>query len=307
MKDQRSVTDTPDKTSLVIMSPTEGETHRSLLGERLVAAIAVDLKDTVEALQMLGETHRLSVRRIDVGDRRRVIATEGTIVAGIGKELAGLGPAAPGIEDRRSRFVGEELGGRLQVAEQPFVDRPKQEGGPTHPVCERRSVEPHALARIDLSLSIKRQVIGVFGDQNLRHRRLGRNAALDQPVRGRRLDDDALAGPATVARPPCHENTELGGHDVEPLGDILADDVEPMLAARTGLVLDVDDGLDPRQMGRQGAAVRPALCRPFGLSFRVGALFFGLFDGNALFDVFETEKKLVLGQRLGPAAEAIAL
>ena len=187
------------------------------------------------------------------------------------------------------------------------MDGPEQESRPPDPIGKRRSVEVDALSGIDLCLAIKRQMIGVFGDQDLRDRRLGRDAALDQPVRRRSLDDNALAGPAAIARSPCNENTELGGYNVEPFGDIFADDMEPMPAARTGLVLNVDDGLDPRQVSRQRATVRPALCRPFGLSFWIGAFSLGLFDGNALFDVFETEKKLIFGQRLGPATEAMTL
>ena len=91
------------------MSPTEGETHLALLGERLVASVAIDLQDAIEALKMLGRTHRLSIRCVDVGDRRRITAAEGTIIASVGEELAGLGSPASRIEDRRSRFVGEQL------------------------------------------------------------------------------------------------------------------------------------------------------------------------------------------------------
>ena len=45
------------------------------------------------------------------------------------------------------------------------------------------------------------------------------------------------------------------GHDVEAFGYILADLVERAAAARTGLVLDIDDLLDPFEMGRERTAV----------------------------------------------------
>ncbi len=66
------------------------------------------------------------------------------IVPGIGEELAGLGPAAPRIEHRRRRLVGEQSGRGLQVVEQPFVHWPQQEGGAPHPVgrVERSRTTP---------------------------------------------------------------------------------------------------------------------------------------------------------------------
>jgi hypothetical protein len=73
------------------------------------------------------------------------------------------------------------------------------------------------------------------------------------PVPG--LHDGALARAATVARTAGDEDTEGGGHDVEAFGYILADLVERAAAARTGLVLDIDDLLDPFEMGWERTAV----------------------------------------------------
>jgi hypothetical protein len=42
----------------------------------------------------------------------------------------------------------------------------------------------------------------------------------------------------------------LRRHDVEAFRDILADAVQGVATAGTGRILDVDDRLDPRQMGR---------------------------------------------------------
>jgi hypothetical protein len=50
--------------------------------------------------------------------------------------------------------------------------------------------------------------------------------------------------------------------DVEPLGHVLANRVEHAAAARAGLVLDVDDLLDPLEVRRQGAAVALAGVAP---------------------------------------------
>lgn len=54
------------------------------------------------------------------------------------------------------------------------------------------------------------------------------------------------------------------GHNVESLGDVFADLVQRALAARAGFVLDIDDGLDMRQMGRQRAAIASTLKHGFG-------------------------------------------
>lgn len=105
-----------------------------------------------------------------------------------------------------------------------------------------------ALPGVDLSLPVKRQVVGVLGDQHLRDQRLGRDAALDDARRRRSLDHRALARTAAIARPPRDQHAEGGPHHIEPFGPILAHRVERAAAARAGLALDIDDLLDPFQM-----------------------------------------------------------
>ena len=75
----------------------------------------------------------------------------------------------------------------LSLHEQALMHRPQQPGGAADPIGQCRAIEHDALPRIDLGLPIQRQMIGVFGDENLRHRRLGRQSALDQPRRRGRL------------------------------------------------------------------------------------------------------------------------
>ena len=219
-------------------------------GQRPIAGVAVDLEDALEAGEMRDRLRRRAVGRIDIGDRRRVGSAPGAIVPRIGPELAGLGPPAPGIEHRRRRLVGEQLRRRLQMRQDALVDRPQMECGASDPVGERRAVEADALALVNLRLAIERQMIGVFGDQHVGDGRLGRQAALDQPRRRRRLDDDVLAGAAGVFGPAHHQHPELRGNDVELFAHVLADPVQRAPAARAGLVLDVDDRLDARQMRR---------------------------------------------------------
>ena len=76
------------------------------------------------------------------------------------------------------------------------------------------------------------------------------------------LHDTIFATPAGVFRAAGDEHPELRRHDVQPLTLVLADPVQLALAARAGLVVDVDDDLDPRQMRRQRSAVDTALVSP---------------------------------------------
>jgi hypothetical protein len=150
-------------------------------------------------------------------------------------------------------------------------------------------------------------MVGIFGHQNLGNRGLGRQAALDQPRWRRRLHDTVLASPAGIFGPPGNQHPELRRHHVQPLTPVLADPMQFAVATRAGLVVDVDDNLNPRQMPRQWAAVDAALVSP-GLPIRwrwtVGLC------GTvrlSLFDFFKTEQHLVFRQRLRPAAEAMPL
>ena len=145
------------------------------------------------------------------------------------------------------------------------MQRTQVPGGMSDPVGQRRAIQIDALAGVDLGLAVQRQMVGIFGDQNLGDRGLGRQAALDQPRRRRGLHDTVLACPAGVFGPAGDEHPELRRHDVQPLAPVLADPVQLALAAGAGLVVDVDDDLNPRQMRRQRSAVDPALVSP-GLS-----------------------------------------
>ena len=165
------------------MSPTEGEIDVATLGEGAIATIAIDLQNALEAGQVSDRPFGLAVRRVDVSHAGRIGTTPRTIVAGVGPELADLGATASRIKHRRRGLVGEQLGRCLQCREQALMYRPQYEGGAADPVGQCRAVQGDALPGVDLSLAIERQMIGVFGDEHMRHRRLGRQPALDQSCR----------------------------------------------------------------------------------------------------------------------------
>jgi len=93
-------------------------------------------------------------------------------------------------------------------------------------------------------------MVGIFRHQHLGDRRLGRQAALDQPGRRGRLHNDIFAGATGVFGPAHDQHPELGRHDVEPLGDILADPVQRSGAAGADHARHVDYRFNPGQMGR---------------------------------------------------------
>jgi hypothetical protein len=185
---------------------------------------------------------------------------------------------------------------------------PERERGAAHPVRQGGAVKRDALARIDLRLAIERGVVGIFGDQHMRHQRLGRNAVLDQPLRCRRLGHFACAGAAGVFGTARNDHLQLHRDDIEPFGDILANPVLEPAAARAGLVLDVDDDLFARQMRRQCAAIDlPSACGGLLLRRRTVVLRRSLRCRERLLHIFQPQRQLVRIEPLGAATEAVAL
>lgn len=111
---------------------------------------------------------------------------------------------------------------------------------------------------------MQRQVIAIFGDQNIGEKARTRQPALDRQARHRGLRD-GFAGPATQFRPDMHDHLEVRRHVFQHLALIVADDGQvraPARRADTGGVMF--DSL-ARQMCGQRPARRlyaiAALCR----------------------------------------------
>lgn len=195
----------------------------------------------------------LAIGRIDIGGRRWIAPAPWPVVAGIGPELAGLGTTAPRIEHRRRGLVSEQSRRTLQPLERMVPKRRQPSGSPSDPVGERRAVELDVLTSEDLRLPIERQVIGILGDNDVRDERGGGHAAGDDTRHRGRLDDNALAGPAAIARTTGDQHPQGRRHDVEALGSILADGMKRAAAAAAGLIVYIDDLLDALEMRRQRA------------------------------------------------------
>src|SRR6185312_624480 len=146
-------------------------------------------------------------------------------------------------------------------------------------------------------------MIGVLGDQHLGDEGFGWNAALDDPCRCRRLDNGALARPAPVARTTRHQHPEGGWNDIEPLGNVFADLVKCAAAAWTGLVVDIDQLLDPLEMGGKRTAVGLA----WSFASLAGAIDRRFDRSQSGLDIFKAEVQLVIIELLGTSSEAVTL
>lgn len=147
-------------------------------------------------------------------------------------------------------------------------------------------------------------MIGILGDQDLCDQRLGRDAALNDPCRGRCLDNRPLARAAAIAWAARDQHAEGGRHHVETLGHVLTDLVECAATAGAGLILDFDDLFDPLQVSRQRAAV--GLAR--AIHGRFTCLVYGVLGlGQGRLDLLGGQLELIGIELLGPAAEPVPL
>ncbi len=257
---------------------------------------------------MLGRPCMLAVGRIDIGNARRIEAGPGPLVARIGPQLALLDAPASGIEHRRRRLVGEQLGRLLQLLQQPRMHRLERKGGAADPIGQGGTIKRDALAGVDLCLAIERRVIGIFGDQHMRDQCLGRYAAFDQPLRRRGLHYLAGAGCAGVFGAARHDHLELRRDHVEPLRDVFADAVLEAAAARAGLVRYIDHDLFARQVRRQCAAIDLSFVLGGQLHWRLVVLLRrGLRRRDHLLQVLQRKRQLIGIEPLGATAEAMPL
>jgi hypothetical protein len=134
------------------------------------------------------------------------------------------------------------------------------------PIGEGRAIQFDAMPRKDLALSIQREVIAVFGDEDMGEKGRAGQALGDRPLRGRRLVNGP-AGPTAIARSADSDDPKPRRHMIEHLADGLTDQVQWAAAAGTGLMFDVDPPFLTRQRCSQARSInpRPASGRPLGV------------------------------------------
>lgn len=124
------------------------------LGQPVVAGIAIDLQDPVEAGQEGFGILAGAAGRVEVDDARQSRSAPGPVIAGQRPKVAGLRRAAPRIQHRRSGLVHEELPGSPQMLGQPIHDRLEVEGGLADPIGQHGAVQIEARPRQDPALAV---------------------------------------------------------------------------------------------------------------------------------------------------------
>lgn len=183
------------------------------------------------------------------------------------------------------------------------MQRRQLEGREANPMRQRRAVDAYAVARQDLRLTVKGKMVCVFQDEHVGDERFRRQAALDQPVRGRGLHHAVGAAPAGVFRPPRNDHAQSRRDLVEPLRDVLADDVQSAATTRASLRLGLDDDLLAWQMRRQVTSVGATGFPRFSSDDVTGLLSCGILGAMLRLDVFEGQLDLVLADPLRTTTE----
>jgi hypothetical protein len=183
----------------------------------------------------------------------------------------------------------------------------KLRGGIAHPERKHRALDVDALRQQHLGLPIERQMPGIFGDQHIGDHRLGRQPALDQPLRRRRLNHAIRAGPAGIFGTMCDDHAELRRHDVEPLRRLLADHMHRRAAAGAVGIFGRNRHVDVRQMGRKRATIGAALVSALACACRILLVLSRLVPGKGLLDVLDRQQQLLRIELLRAAAELRAL
>ena len=214
----------------------------------LVACIVVDAKVSLPSAQegrgMLALPAGLVVEQ---GDRRLAVEP----VAAVGPPIGFLGLAPAGVELLHRGLVGVEDGAQALQLGQPARQRFQGDPQPPDPVRQGGQGQRDVLAGGDLRQAVQRQVVEELANQHPHQQAGGSHAAVDDGGRDRR-GDDGLAGAAGVLRVDVAVDGELGGLDVQLLGDVLADlDQIDAAAAPAAAALRRVDMHDARQVGRQ--------------------------------------------------------
>ena len=291
------------------MCPTKCQVDRligAIASQALEAVIAVDLQNTFEAGQVLGRPQVLAVLTIDIGNRWVGRTAPWTVIDRIAPQKPRLGAPAARIKHGQAGVVGKDLRRRQNRCDHQVVERCQPPARCANPIAQRGAVQCDALALKHLGLTIQRQRITEFADDDMGDQRFGRHAAIDRACRSLGDNNRLLAVSAGVTWPTRHPDPQLCRHDVKLLRAQFTDAMHLAAAARAGLMRDIDHHLVARQMRRQCTVVasRPRGARSrLGSLRRCGRIFRRLALRDGLFLILEAQLQLLNRQLFGPTAE----
>ena len=289
------------------VAPAKGQRYGSFgrLGpsEFLVGLVSIALQDAAVATEQCVGVDMSPSGRVTINHSRWFAATPWAIVSRHRPEVSLFGPSASWIEHRHHGLVGED-----PCRGQHHLPQPRHHWGDfgrgiSHPERQSGPLDDHALPRQDLRLAIERQVIGIACHQHMGDRRLGRDAALDQPRRRRCLHDNARAGTAGELRTPGHDHPELRRDHVKTLRCVLSDYRHGRPAARARGVLGRQRHFDPRQVCWQCASAGTTPGGIVAAQLGIALLRLRVFFGDRLLKGFQAQLQLFLRQTLGARAE----
>jgi hypothetical protein len=215
------------------MRPAAGLDNPTADEQLVEPGIAVGVDDAAEVLQMQLRMLALAVGGIEEQGGRRPRAGKRPLVTHISPQPAGLGLAGTRRQDRHRGVVdvqgvtGEDVGGedvdqRLQ---------PRRCGA--DPTGQGGGLQAHPVASEDLGLAIERQVVVVFGDDDMSEQPCSSAPAGDRVI-GRRGRHYRVAGPARQFLANVPDDFEPARHVIEGLTYLVADLAQRAAAVGTG-------------------------------------------------------------------------
>ena len=143
------------------------------------------MQDTGEARQMATGVLARSIARIVKHSRRRRVAAEGPVVAGIDPTSTGVGLALG--EHRHGRVVAVQALGGQDMGLEAFEDRPQNVDAGADLVCERRQAQRDAFPGVALGLAVQWLMLAKLLEHDHRQKAGAGPAARDDMERRRRL------------------------------------------------------------------------------------------------------------------------
>jgi hypothetical protein len=163
----------------------------------------------------------IAVGTVEVCGGRRCSAAERPVVAHIDPQAPSLGSAQTRCQHRNGRVVTVDLLRGKDMTPDCRHDRIQQPGRLSNPIAQRRAIEFKPRSRIDLALTIQRQMVAIFRHQQMRqHGRCG--TAAWRRHRWSRSLRDGVARTAGKLGPHVTNDLEVSRHVIQHLGDVLA-------------------------------------------------------------------------------------